>query len=70
MVLLGALVNGAAIIIGTMLGKLLERIPESMKNTVMNGIGLAIVVLGVQMGLKKREFPDRYSKPRDRGGSR
>jgi uncharacterized membrane protein YqgA involved in biofilm formation len=56
MVLLGALVNGVAIIIGTMLGKLLERIPESMKNTVMNGIGLAIVVLGVQMGLKSGNF--------------
>ncbi|QUL55760.1 DUF554 domain-containing protein [Paenibacillus tritici] len=56
MVLLGAIVNGMAIIFGTLLGKLLERIPESMKNTVMNAIGLALMLLGVQMGLRSENF--------------
>ncbi|MDQ0194143.1 DUF554 domain-containing protein [Paenibacillus wynnii] len=56
MVLLGALVNGITVIVGTLLGRLLRRIPESMKETVMNGIGLAIVVLGIQMGFKSENF--------------
>ncbi|MEK4045001.1 DUF554 domain-containing protein [Paenibacillus sp. FSL H8-0048] len=56
MVLLGAIVNGIAIIAGTLLGRLLERIPESMKNTVMQAIGLALMLLGVQMGLKSGNF--------------
>ncbi|WP_138494544.1 DUF554 domain-containing protein [Paenibacillus pinistramenti] len=56
MVLLGALVNGAAIVFGSALGRLLRRIPEGMKTTVMNGIGLAIVVLGIQMAFKTENF--------------
>ncbi|WP_374055337.1 DUF554 domain-containing protein [Rossellomorea sp. FM04394] len=56
MVLLGTLVNGACIIIGTLLGKVLHRIPEDMKGTVMKAIGLAVIVLGLQMGLKSENF--------------
>lgn len=56
MFLLGTLVNGLLIIIGTLLGKLLHRIPESMKGTVMHAIGLAVMVLGLQMGLKSENF--------------
>ncbi|MEQ2527903.1 DUF554 domain-containing protein [Bacillaceae bacterium CLA-AA-H227] len=56
MFLLGTIVNGLLIIIGTLLGKLLHRIPEGVKKTVMHGIGLAVVVLGVQMGLKSDNF--------------
>ncbi|TKC16669.1 DUF554 domain-containing protein [Robertmurraya kyonggiensis] len=56
MFLLGTIVNGLLIIIGTLLGKLLHRIPEGVKGTVMHGIGLAVVVLGVQMGLKSSNF--------------
>ncbi|KOO42967.1 DUF554 domain-containing protein [Priestia koreensis] len=56
MVLLGTLVNGLGIVLGTLLGNLCRRIPESMKATVMQAIGLAIVVLGVQMGLKSNQF--------------
>ncbi|WP_436374351.1 DUF554 domain-containing protein [Cytobacillus sp. BC1816] len=56
MFLLGTLVNGLLIIIGTLLGKLLHRIPESMKGTVMHTIGLAVMVLGLQMGLKSENF--------------
>ncbi|MBA9028071.1 hypothetical protein HNP81_003385 [Peribacillus huizhouensis] len=54
--LLGTLVNGLCIIVGTLLGRFLKNIPESMKQTVMSGIGLAVVVLGLQMGFKSQQF--------------
>jgi uncharacterized membrane protein YqgA involved in biofilm formation len=56
MFLLGTLVNGLLIMIGTLLGKLLNRIPEGMKTTVMFAIGLSVMVLGLQMGLKSQNF--------------
>lgn len=56
MFLLGTFVNGLLIIAGTLLGKLLTRIPENMKATVMHGIGLAVMVLGLQMGFKSANF--------------
>jgi uncharacterized protein len=56
MFLLGTLVNGVLIIIGVMIGKLLNRIPESMRTTVMYAIGLSVIVLGLQMGLKSENF--------------
>jgi uncharacterized protein len=56
MFLLGTLVNGLLIVIGTILGKLLNRIPEGMKVTVMYAIGLSVMVLGLQMGLKSENF--------------
>lgn len=56
MFLLGTLVNGLFIIVGTFIGKLLHRIPEHMKATVMHGIGLAVMVLGLQMGFKSNNF--------------
>ncbi|MDZ5710602.1 DUF554 domain-containing protein [Jeotgalibacillus haloalkalitolerans] len=56
MVLLGTLVNGLLIVIGTLIGKLLHRIPEKMKATVMSAIGLAVVVLGLQMGLSSNNY--------------
>jgi uncharacterized protein len=56
MFLIGTLVNGVLIILGSLLGKLLHRIPESMKTTVMYAIGLSVMVLGLQMGLKSENF--------------
>ena len=56
MFLFGTIVNGLLIIIGTLLGRLLTRIPENMKATVMHGIGLAVMVLGLQMGFKSANF--------------
>lgn len=52
MVLLGTLVNGACIIIGTGLGLFFTKIPERYKETVMNGIGLAVTLIGLQMAFK------------------
>lgn len=56
MFLLGTIVNGLLIIIGSILGKILHRIPERVKETVMYGIGLAVIVLGVQMGFKSENY--------------
>jgi uncharacterized membrane protein YqgA involved in biofilm formation len=56
MVLLGTIVNGICIIIGTLLGKLFTRIPDKTKETVMKVIGLAVFLLGIQMGFKSKEF--------------
>ena len=55
-VLLGTTVNALTIIIGTLIGKLLSKIPENMKNTVMKGIGLTVIVLGMQMAIKSNNF--------------
>ncbi|MCD7035291.1 DUF554 domain-containing protein [Metabacillus sp. GX 13764] len=56
MVLLGSIVNGAAIIAGTLTGLLLTKIPERMKETVMMGIGLAVMILGISMALKTADI--------------
>ncbi|RLQ89666.1 DUF554 domain-containing protein [Planomicrobium sp. Y74] len=56
MVLLGTLINAALIIAGTLIGRALRNIPEKMKETVMYAIGLAVVVLGLQMGFGSQNF--------------
>lgn len=56
MVLLGTIVNALLIIVGAILGRFLKNIPENMKQTVMYAIGIAVVVLGIQMGLKSNNF--------------
>ncbi|MFD2368930.1 DUF554 domain-containing protein [Brevibacillus sp. GCM10020057] len=56
MILLGTLVNAAAIIVGALLGRLLSRIPDSIRRTVMQGIGLAVTLLGIKMSLGTNNF--------------
>lgn len=56
MLLLGTIVNGICIIIGTIIGSFLTKIPEKVKHTVMQGIGLSVTLLGIQMGMKSEEF--------------
>jgi uncharacterized membrane protein YqgA involved in biofilm formation len=56
MFLLGTLVNGLLIIVGTLLGRIFNRIPEGIKQTVMYAIGLSVLVLGLQMGFKSQNF--------------
>lgn len=56
MALLGTIVNGIAIVIGTFLGKFLTKIPDKIKKTVMQAIGLSVVVLGIQMALQSEQF--------------
>ncbi len=56
MVLLGTLVNAALIAIGAIMGRFLQNIPEKVKETVMIGIGLAVIAMGLQMTLKSEQF--------------
>ncbi|MGX7150574.1 DUF554 domain-containing protein [Enterococcus ureasiticus] len=56
MILLGSLVNGLAIIFGSLLGAILRNISEKMKDTVTKGIGLGVLVLGIQMAFKTSSF--------------
>jgi uncharacterized protein len=56
MFLLGTIVNGLLIVIGTLLGKVFHKIPDDMKNSVLKVLGLAVIVLGLQMGFKSENF--------------
>ncbi|MGD6819013.1 DUF554 domain-containing protein [Metabacillus sp. 84] len=56
MVLLGSLINAAGIAAGTLIGLLLTRIPERIKQTVMMAIGLSVSILGITMALKSEDF--------------
>lgn len=48
-VLLGTIINGLLVIIGSVIGLFFTRIPERYKETVMHGIGLAVILIGLQM---------------------
>lgn len=49
MALFGTIVNALLIIVGSVIGLFFSRIPEKYKETVMHGIGLAVVLIGLQM---------------------
>ncbi|ARD48385.1 DUF554 domain-containing protein [Sporosarcina sp. P33] len=49
MILFGSLFNVLTIIVGTLIGRFLYGIPERMKETIMYGIGMAVVAIGLQM---------------------
>ena len=51
LVLQGTAVNAIAIIAGAIIGILLPKIPEHYKTTVMQAIGLAVIVIGIDMAL-------------------
>ena len=47
---LGSVVNALAIVIGAVVGLLLHgRLPENMRRIVFQGLGLCVVVIGMQM---------------------
>ncbi|MCL6612583.1 MAG: DUF554 domain-containing protein [Peptococcaceae bacterium] len=49
----GTFANTAAIVAGGLLGVFLRRgIPEAVKETVMQGLGLSVLLIGIQMSLK------------------
>ncbi|MFZ5649520.1 MAG: DUF554 domain-containing protein [Bacillota bacterium] len=49
----GTVVNAAAIVAGALLGIILRKgIPDPVKNTVMQGVGLSVLLIGAQMSLK------------------
>ncbi|MGE5703046.1 MAG: DUF554 domain-containing protein [Clostridia bacterium] len=56
MALLGTIVNMVAIIIGALLGRVLSGIPDGIKKTVMQALGLAVIILGLKMSLGTKDF--------------
>lgn len=51
MVLLGTIVNAISIIVGSLFGLFLTNIGEKYKETVVKGIGLVAMLIGIQMAL-------------------
>lgn len=56
MVLLGSFLNALFIMIGAFLGRVFQNIPEKTKETAMSIIGLAVTLLGIQMGFEGSNF--------------
>ncbi|EEG76931.1 DUF554 domain-containing protein [Dethiobacter alkaliphilus] len=55
--LLGTVVNSAAIVAGGVLGLFLgSRIPEKMKVLVMEGVSLAVLLIGIKMALEAQNI--------------
>lgn len=53
----GTIVNAAAIVVGAVAGVLLKRgIPERYKSTVIQGLSLAVIVIGLQMALQTKNI--------------
>ena len=51
--MLGTVVNTLSIIIGSLIGLLFAgRIPEKYNKTIMHGIGLAVILIGIKTALK------------------
>jgi uncharacterized membrane protein YqgA involved in biofilm formation len=56
MILTGTLVNVAAICAGAVTGRYAGRfVPNKMRQTVMVGLGLSVVLIGLQLALKSRQ---------------
>lgn len=54
---LGTIVNSIAIVGGAIIGLIIKRgLPAKWQETIMNGIGLSILVIGIQMALKSHEI--------------
>lgn len=56
MILTGTLVNVAAIIGGGLIGYKAKIINEHMSKTVMQGLAIAVIVLGITMGMESNQF--------------
>lgn len=56
MVLFGTVVNVLLILVGALIGRFLHNVPERMKETVMYGIGLAVVAIGIQMTFESTQI--------------
>lgn len=55
---IGTFVNMAAIIIGSLIGGMLQQVfPENIQNTTSLAVGLGVLIIGIRMSLK---VPDEY----------
>ena len=50
--MIGTVINAAAVIVGSLLGLLLRKgIPQQLKDTLMSGMGLCVMLIGIQGAL-------------------
>ncbi|MBU5310849.1 DUF554 domain-containing protein [Tissierella carlieri] len=55
--MLGTIVNALAIILGSLLGIGVKKgIKDDYKNTIMDGIGLAVIIIGIMGGIKSENI--------------
>jgi hypothetical protein len=55
--LLGSIINAILIIIGSVIGILLRKgLPDRLKTTLMQGMSLAVILIGFQMAIKSEEL--------------
>jgi uncharacterized membrane protein YqgA involved in biofilm formation len=55
-ILTGTLVNSASILAGSLVGLAAgKHLPERLKTTLMQGLGLAVILIGIQMALSGKE---------------
>lgn len=55
---IGTFVNMAAIVIGSLIGGMLQQVfPENIQNTTSLAVGLGVLIIGIRMSLK---VPDEY----------
>lgn len=55
--MLGTIVNSLVIIIGALIGILIKKgIKEDYKNTIMDGIGLAVIIIGIMGGISSNNI--------------
>ncbi len=55
MILKGTIVNVIAIVAGTLIGRYLGHfIPERVRRTIMMGLGLAVLLIGIQLAIQSR----------------
>lgn len=53
----GTLINAAAIIVGSLMGVLLKKgLPDRLKGTLMQGIGLGVLLIGFKMALQSENL--------------
>lgn len=53
----GTVINTAAIVIGSLIGMALgNRLPDKVRETVLNGLGLMVLVVGASMALQSQNI--------------
>ncbi|MBE3597088.1 MAG: DUF554 domain-containing protein [Hydrogenibacillus sp.] len=55
MALLGTIINSAAILVGAALGLVLGRLLAPLEETIMRGLGLAVIAIGLKMALETED---------------
>ena len=53
----GTVLNAVAIVVGSLIGMLLgNRLPDKVRETVLNGLGLMVLVVGISMALQSKNI--------------